>query len=363
NAMRNPRRTASAAAALMIGLGLVGTVTVLGSSVKKSSTEVFDRSLAADFAMSADSFMPTISPKMAEDLARRPEVGAVTELADGEWRLNGAGKNLMATTAGTVDRTLNVDMKSGEVAALGRGELLVEEKVAENNNWAVGDVVPMTFARTGTKDVRIGGTFGRNELLGNYLISLQTYDANFTDRLDFVVLTRTAAGTTADAARAAIAQVTADYPNVTARDQAEVKEENRKQVDQLLALVSVLLMLAIVIALFGIVNTLALSVLERTRELGLLRAVGMARRQVWTMIRTESIITSVMGAVLGLAIGVAFGWAIVQALSDEGIDSLVIPFATLLSYVILAALAGVFAALWPARKAAKLDVLQAISYE
>ena len=161
----------------------------------------------------------------------------------------------------------------------------------------------------------------------------------------------------------AIAQVAADYPNLEVQDRARVKEENRRGVDQLLNLVGALLMLAIIIALFGIVNTLVLSVLERTRELGLLRAVGMTRRQVRTMVRTESIITSVMGAVLGLAIGVLFGVAIQKALESEGVDSLVVPVGSLIAYVLAAALAGVLAAVGPARKAAKLDVLQAISHE
>jgi putative ABC transport system permease protein len=262
-----------------------------------------------------------------------------------------------------VDATLNVQMTSGELAGLERGELLVEDSVAKESNLTVGGVVPMTFARTGTQDIRIGGTYERNELLGSYLISLEMFDANYTDRLDFVVLARTAPGVPADAARSAIEQVAAAYPNLKVQDRARVKEENRRGVDQLLNLVSALLMLAIIIALFGIVNTLVLSVLERTRELGLLRAVGMTRRQVRTMVRTESIITSVMGAVLGLAIGVLFGVAIQKALESEGVDALVIPVGSLIAYVLTAALAGVLAAVGPARKAARLDVLQAISYE
>ena len=363
NAMRNPRRTAAASAALMIGLGMVGTVTVLASSVKESTTRVVDRSLAADYALSTEQSMAAISPTLADDMARRPELAAVTELAAGEWRLNGTRKGVYGATAATVDETLNVQMSSGDLSSLDRGELLVEDSVAKENRWTVGTVLPMTFARTGTQDVRIGGTFERNQLLGSYAISLEQFDANYTDRLDFVVLAKTAPGVSDDAARAAIAEVAADYPNVKVQDQARVKAENRKQVDQLLSLVGALLMLAIIIALFGIVNTLVLSVLERTRELGLLRAVGMTRRQVRTMVRTESIITSVMGAVLGLSIGVLFGVAIQKALESEGVDSLVIPYGSLVTYVIAAGLAGVLAAVGPARKAAKLDVLRAISYE
>jgi putative ABC transport system permease protein len=221
----------------------------------------------------------------------------------------------------------------------------------------------MTSSRSGTKDLRIAGTFAKNQLLGNYLVSTATFDANYTDRLDFVVLAKAAPGTTPAAARAAIERVTADFPNVELRDQAQFKKQQEDQVNQILGLVSALLALSIIIALFGIVNTLALSVFERTRELGLLRAVGMSRRQVRSMIRGESVIIAVLGAVLGLLVGVLFGWAIVAALSDQGIKSLVIPGGQLVVYVVLAAVAGVIAAVFPARRAARLDVLAAISYE
>jgi putative ABC transport system permease protein len=147
------------------------------------------------------------------------------------------------------------------------------------------------------------------------------------------------------------------------QDQAAFREQQAGFIDQLLALVTALLLMAIVIALFGIVNTLGLSIYERTRELGLLRAVGMSRRQVKRMIRWESVIIAVFGAVLGIVIGVLFGWALQQALRNEGVTEFVLPVGQLVVYLVLAGLAGVLAAIWPARRAAKLDVLQAISYE
>jgi putative ABC transport system permease protein len=363
NAIRNPRRTAAAAAALMIGLGLVGTVTVLASSVKASTTAVFDRSLTADFALSTKQFTPSISPSLATELARRPEVSGVTELAQGDWRLRGAHKQVYGATPSGLRQTLNVRVLSGDYDSLDRGEVMVEERTAKNDKLSVGDVIPMTFAKTGTREVRVGAIYARNELLGGYTMSLDQFDANFTDRLDFVVLAKTAPGATAATARRALEAVGADYPNVQVRDQAQVKAEQRQQINSLLGLITALLALAIVIALFGIVNTLALSVFERTRELGLLRAVGMTRRQVRRMIRAESVITSVMGAVLGLVVGIFFGFALVRALSSQGIDQLQVPAGQLISYVVLAALAGMLAAIWPARRAARLDVLAAITYE
>jgi len=163
----------------------------------------------------------------------------------------------------------------------------------------------------------------------------------------------------ADSIRAAVAE----FPNVQVQDQAAFREQQAGFIDQLLALVTALLLMAIVIALFGIVNTLGLSIYERTRELGLLRAVGMSRRQVKRMIRWESVIIAVFGAVVGIAIGVLFGWALQQALRNQGVTEFVLPVGQLVVYLVLAGLAGVLAAIWPARRAAKLDVLEAISYE
>ena len=168
---------------------------------------------------------------------------------------------------------------------------------------------------------------------------------------------------TAAQARDAADRVAKQFPNVKMEDQVQFRASQAAQVDQLLGLITALLGLAIWIAVIGIVNTLALSIYERTREIGLLRAVGMIRRQVKSMIRWESVIIAVFGALLGTAVGVFFGWAMVQALSDQGITELAIPGVQLVIYVVLAGLIGVLAAMRPARRAAKLDVLSAISYE
>jgi putative ABC transport system permease protein len=363
NAMRNPRRTAATAAALTVGLGLVACVSVLAASIKDSAAAVVDDYLSADYIISTSQFMPTISTDLAPRLARQQELAAVSGLETGEWRSEGQSRTLYAGDPATLGKVLKFDVTAGDAQGLTRGEVMVDEKELKDKKLSVGGTLPMTFSRSGTKDLRIAGTFAKNQLLGNYLVSTATFDANYTDRLDFVVLAKAAPGTTPAAARAAIERVTADFPNVELRDQAQFKKQQEDQVNQILGLVSALLALSIIIALFGIVNTLALSVFERTRELGLLRAVGMSRRQVRSMIRGESVIIAVLGAVLGLLVGVLFGWAIVAALSDQGIKSLVIPGGQLVVYVVLAAVAGVIAAVFPARRAARLDVLAAISYE
>lgn len=363
NAMRNPRRTAATAAALTVGLALVACVSVLAASIKSSAADVVDKYLSADYIISTSQFMPTISTDLAPRLARQPELAGVSALQTGEWRFQGQSRTLYAGDPASLGKVLKLDVTSGDVGGLSRGDVLVSEDELKDKHFKIGEPLPMTFARTGTRPLRIAGTYAENQLLGSYLISTATFDANFTDRLDFVVLAKAASGVAPAASRAAIERVTTDFPNVELRDQAEFKKQQEDQVNQILGLVTALLLLSIVIALFGIVNTLALSIFERTREIGLLRAVGMSRRQVRAMIRGESVIIAVLGAVLGLAVGVLFGWAIVAGLNSQGITHVVIPGGQLLGYVVLAAIAGVVAAVFPARRAARLDVLAAISYD
>jgi len=362
NAMRNPRRTAATAAALTVGLGLVACVSVLAASIKDSAAGVVDDYLSADYIISTSNFMPTISTDLAPMLARQPELAAVSGLQTGEWRSQGQSRSLYGADPAALGRVLKFDVTSGDAVGLQRGEVMIDDTELKNRGLAVGGRLPMTFARTGARDLRIAGTYAKNQLLGGYLVSTATFDTNFSDRLDFVVLAKSGPGVTPAVARAAVERVTKEFPNVELRDQSEFKRQQGDKVNQILGLVSALLALSILIALFGIVNTLALSVFERTRELGLLRAVGMSRRQVRSMIRGESVIIAVLGAVLGLAVGVLFGWALVTAITDQGIN-LVIPGGQLVVYVILAAIAGVIAAVFPARRAARLDVLAAISYE
>ena len=254
-------------------------------------------------------------------------------------------------------------MRAGSVSALGDGDVLVYKETAKSNGWKVGDTFTAEFARTGKQTMRIVGIYTDNRLLGNYVVSLGTYDRNFTQQLDTVVLAKTAPGVSQATAKAAVTRVAKQFPNVKLEDQAQFRQSQSNQINTLLALISALLGLAILIALFGIINTLALSIFERTREIGLLRAVGMARRQVRTMIRWESVLIAVFGAVLGAAVGIFFGWAMVHALKSQGITALTVPVGQLVIYVVIAGIFGVLAAVWPARRAARLDVLQAIATE
>jgi putative ABC transport system permease protein len=362
NAMRNPRRTASTAAALMIGLALVTFVSIFAASIKASTTATLDRTIAADYILQNDTFTP-FSPDLATRLADQPELAAVVGVRLGAFKLDGATKQLIGIDPAAYDRVVKTEVLSGSIADLQSGGLAVKEDVAEANGWTVGERVALQFPRGGTQQVTVKAIYKDNSVNGDYLLSLADYERFYADQADSQILVQAAPGTDPAASRAAIDRVLVDFPNVTVRDQAEYKAETARQIDQVVNLFYALLALAVVIALFGIVNTLGLSIFERIRELGLLRAIGATRRQVRSMIRWEAVIIAVLGAVLGLAVGVFFGWTIVRALRSVGITEFALPGGQLVIFVVFAALAGILAAVLPGRRAARIDVLRAITTE
>ena len=362
NAMRNPRRTASTAAALMIGLGLMAFVGVFGASIKASATVAIDAAFRADFIVEGNGFS-RFSPEVAAALRRDRRVGTVSEWRGGRWRDGGRTRSLAGVEVASLEQVVDLDVKVGAVGDLAGGGVLVHEDEADRRGLEVGERVPMRFARTGMHHLPVAGIFAENRLIGDeYIVSLETFEQNFTEQLDVVVLVKARPGESAGARRA-VEEVLAAFPNVEVEDQAGFKEVQAGKVDRLLGLMSALLGLAVLVALFGIANTLALSIFERTRELGLLRAVGMTRGQVRSMIRWEAVIIAVLGAVLGVAVGVFFGWAFVTSLDEEGFGELAVPGRQLLLYVALAGVAGMVAAVLPARRAARLDVLAAIAHQ
>jgi putative ABC transport system permease protein len=366
NAATNPKRTASTAAALMIGLALVGFVSILASSIKASSVAVIDESLKADFVVSIASLSggEGFSPEIEKEIESRPEIGAAAAIRLGEFRYRDSNRFLTAAHVRDIDEVVSLGETSGRLEDLTDGGVFVQEDVATELGLEVGETLEMEFPATGVQRQRVEGLFQEDTVIGSqFLISQETHRENYSQNLDDTVFITAAPGVSVEDARAAVDDATKAWPNVTVQDQTEFKETQASQIDQLLGLVTALLGLALLIALLGITNTLALSVFERTREIGLLRAVGMTRRQARAMIRWEAVIVSVIGALMGLAVGTFFGWALVTALESEGITELVIPGGQLTAYVIIAAVAGIIAALPPARRAARMDVLQAIATE
>jgi putative ABC transport system permease protein len=367
NAVRKPRRTATTASALMIGLALVAFFFILGDSIKASVSNSIEAGLRADYVISVDGFAGGFSPSLAEELNSRDEIAATTSLRIGFWDRDGTDELVMGIEAETVDQTIFLDVQGGSVADLAAGGVFVHEEIASDEDWVIGDSIPMGFAATGLQDVEIVGIYGeQNVVQSNFLVGLEFYEANFsgfgTDT-DFVVAVAGAEGFAPEAIRAVVDEAAAEYGNVTVRDQVEYRESQEEQVDTLLVMFNALLVLAVIIALFGIMNTLSLSIYERTREIGLLRAVGMTRPQMRRMIRWESIMVAVIGAILGIVVGLFFGIAVTAALRPQGINVLSIPAVQIAGLVVFGVVAGLLAAIVPARRAAKLNILEAIAYE
>jgi putative ABC transport system permease protein len=358
NAARNPRRTAATASALMVGLGVVGAVATLASSASTSIGSLVDRTFKADYVITSSANQGLFSTAAEPVVRAAPGVVVSSPFTEITWYEGKVSHRLSAIDAVTGPQVLNIDVVSGSTAALARGQVLVDSKVARDDHLAVGDVLSMGFAETGVKSITIGGTYKPNQLLDSYVISTALLSQNVTTRQDEAILVRT---TSAGANQQAVLKsVLAAYPQLKVETGAQFKADQKKQINSFLAIVYVLLALSIIIALIGVINTLALSVLERTHEIGLLRAIGMYRRQVRRMIRDEAVVVSLIGAILGLGMGIGLGAAVVHAVSSSGIDQLAIPWGTIIVVLVAATIFGIFAAVFPARRAAKLDVLTAV---
>jgi len=251
----------------------------------------------------------------------------------------------------------------GRLTDLAGGGVAVREDLARKHNWHVGGRAELAFPVGGTEQVPVRAIYADDRITGEILLALPDYLRHYADQLDVIALVKAAPGVSAAASRAAIERVTNEFPGVQVKDQAQYKEDQAGQINQVLVLFYLLLALAVIIAFIGIINTLALSVLERVRELGLLRALGMTRGQLRAMIRWEAVIIAVLGAVLGLVVGIFFGWTLVRALRSQGITEFSLPVGTLILFVAAAAIAGTLAAIFPGRRAARLDILRAITTE
>jgi putative ABC transport system permease protein len=361
NAMRNPKRTSASASALMIGVGLVGLITIFVASTRASIEHSINKTFTGDVVVdSGGGYMGGVDPAIVQQVAKLPEVGVATGIRVGLAKLGGSGVMVQAGDPQALPKIMDLQIRSGSAADLGPKSIGVYKTVASDKGWQVGSTVDALFAKTGRQSLRVALIYGDNTQLGNYFMSTAGYEANFASQFDHEVFVKAAPGVSTATAASAIKLVTHAYPGVKVLDRAQYVDQQMTTVNQLLALVYALLGLAIIIALLGIANTLTLSIGERVREIGLLRAVGMTRSQLRSAIRWESVIIAVQGTVLGLAIGVFFGWALVRALNDQGITQFRVPVGSLAIIVVAACLAGMLAAVTPGRRAARLDVLRAV---
>ena len=361
NATRNPRRTAATASALMVGLAVVACIGTLGASISSSFGSIIDRSISASYVITTSGGGGGQGFSRAAEPAIRsaPGVVAMSPLTELRFHVGKVSKQAAAVDPATAPKVLNISIVRGSYDNLAKGQLLVDDKVFRNDHFKLGQIIPMGFVDTGIKDVPIGGTYKTNQFLDNYLVSYSFASANVAQLQDELILVKTATGS--PAAQAQLGKSLAAYPNLTVKTASQFKADQKKMFTTLLNVVYVLLALSIIIAGFSVANTMALSVIERTREIGLVRSVGMLRRQVRAMVRGEALIVAVFGALLGIVLGVGLGIAIVEAASSSGITNLAIPVPTVAIVLVVANLIGLLAAALPARRAAKLDVLRAIS--
>lgn len=359
NSRRNPRRTAATASALMVGLALISTMAVLGQSLKSSTDEIVSTGLTADYVVSGATSAP-FSPAIAPRVAAVPGVALAVPLRVTAATVNGQQGAVAAVDAPVFSQVVAITVESGSLHTGDHG-LLVSSTRAGAEGWKVGDTVTVGLPARAT-DLTVSGIITPNRFLAaDVVVSPAVLAAGGVAPVDSIVFVAQVSGADPAAVAAGIQAELASVPTVILQDKAAFAGVQRATIDQFLAIIYALLALAVVIAVLGIVNTLGLSVIERTHEVGLLRAVGMSRRQLRSMIRLESVAISILGAVLGIGLGVVFGVSLRRAMAGQGITVLTIPWTQLAIFVILAGLVGVLAAVFPARRAARMGVLRAIT--
>ena len=368
NAKRNPKRTSRTGGALMVGVALVATITIMSASLKDWIRDVFEEQFTGDFVVATETTgYGGLSTDIAASLNDLPEVGMATGIRAGVARVGSGGpvrdQEYVAVDPATAGVVFDIGMVEGSVEALTPDGVLLDDDEASARGLSVGDTMASQFVNGLTRTLTVEGIYTEQDLAGAMVISHALHEQSGQDQFDVSVYVITADGASDRSAAAAISRVTEAHANARVQSRDEYIDDQAAQLDQIVNLMYGLLILAVVIALVSIANSMALSIYERTRELGLLRAVGMTRRQTRTAVRWEAVLVALLGTGLGVLIGIFFGWSISVAIRGAGLATVSIPFVSLLVVVVLAVAGGVLAAIRPARRAARLDVLRAIATE
>ena len=368
NALRSPRRTAATASALMIGVAVVSLFTVFGASLKATMDQTVSRSFAGDVAVSTPSFGAGgsgLSPQLAGAIGKLPEVSTAVGLGQGVAEVDGKGRALTVTNPTALARTFDLGTVHGSLTTLGTDGIAITKTEADRQHLTTGSKAQLTFTDGQKKTFTVRAVYGESELAGDYVITRAAWAPHRTQDSDSLVAVSFKHGVSTATGKTAVEKVAAHYGNPQVQTRHEYAQSSAGGIDMMLTLVYALLALAVLIALLGIANTLTLAIHERTRELGLLRAVGQTRSQLRAMVRWESILVAAFGTVGGLALGAFLGWVLVKA-SDGASDSafaFAIPPVQLTVVALVGVAAGALAGLRPARRAARLDVLRAIATE
>lgn len=368
NALRSPKRTAATATALMIGVAVVSLFTVFGASLKATMDRTVSRSFAGDVAVSAPSFGAGgsgLSPKLAPAVAARPEVETAVGLGKGVAEVDGEGRQLTVTDPVALGRSFDLGAVRGSLDGLGTNGLAVAETEADKKGWKPGSTAELAFTDGKEQTFTVRAVFEQSELAGDYVITREAWAPHRGQDSDTLIAVTFKDGVSTADGTAAVEKTAAAYGNPEVQTRDEYARSAAGAIDMMLTLVYALLALAVLIALLGIANTLTLAIHERTRELGLLRAVGQTRRQLRSMVRYESVLIAAFGTAGGLALGGLLGWVLVKASEGAGDTAFAfaVPPVQLAVVALVGLIAGAVAGWRPARRAARLDVLRAIATE
>ncbi|MCZ4095802.1 ABC transporter permease [Streptomyces sp. So13.3] len=363
NSVRNPRRTAATASALMIGLTLITGLTVIATSVQKGIDRIAADSIKADYTISMVNRVNGLSPEVAKTLSGLGDVTASSPMREAWIELGGGDHPVTGVNTRSIAQLVNLDFTSGSIGGLGGTTVVVDDKTAKDGGWKVGDALPTVYDDKARGTLTVGGIYQGNNILNGVLVDTATLDPHLSKISDTQVMVKTADGASA-ATKDAIEKALGDNPAIKVQDKADISNEAGGMISMMLNMLYGLLAMAVIVAVLGVINTLAMSVFERSHEIGMLRAIGLDRRDVKRMVRFESLLISLFGAVLGIGLGVFLGWAAGRLIAG-GMDTytMVLPWDRIAIFLGGAAVVGVLAALWPARRAARLNMLSAIKAE
>ncbi|WP_030792335.1 ABC transporter permease [Streptomyces sp. NRRL S-920] len=363
NSVRNPRRTASTAAALMIGLTLITAMTVVATSMSSAINKMAAGSMKADFSVSMANFQP-LTPEVREKLDKIPDAEATSPLRQAYGEAGGSFTTISGVDPKTFGSLVGMDFTGGSMDGLKAGGVLIDEKLAKDRGLKAGGTLPLKFEDDDkTVKVKVAGIYEGNEMLNGVFAPTSVVDPHLTKVVDKQVLVKMKGGAS-DKAEDAIVKALGENPAITVQDKDAISNAVAGAINMMLNMLYGLLAMAVLIAVLGVINTLAMSVFERKHEIGMLRAIGLDRAKVKQMVRLEAVIISLFGAVLGIGLGLFMGWVaggtIANSVSTYAME---VPVGRIVIFLGIAALVGVLAAVWPARSAAKLNPLMAIKSE
>ncbi|MEU6068441.1 FtsX-like permease family protein [Streptomyces sp. NPDC047082] len=361
NSVRNPRRTAATASALMIGLTLITGMTVMAGSLQTSIDKMAGSAIRADYVVSMANRGP-LSPDVATKIAATDGVTASSPLRNGESRIDGATEFLTGVNASAIARLMDLKVDAGTFE-VGGTQVVVDKDKAKEYGWKAGSDFTVHYEDGKAQKLTVAGIYEGNDMLNGIILDNKLLTPHLSDPADMQVWVKTADGATGTA-KDKLEKALGSNPAIKVQDKQDISNDIAKMFTLMLNMVYGLLGMAVIVAVLGVINTLAMSVFERSQEIGMLRAIGLDRKSVKRMVRLESLVISLFGGVLGIGLGVFFGWAAGELLGTKmATYELVLPWARIAVFLLLAGTVGVLAALWPARRAARLNMLAAIKSE